>query len=349
MSMKIDFDFCGLPIGEGHPPVIVAEIGFNHNGDVGLARQMIESAAFNSADAVKLQVFIGEELVSKRYLVDDPDHPGNEIPMYEFFKRYELKRKDYKELFDYARRLGIPLFATPFDEASLDMLVELGMPAVKVASPDLTHFPLLKRMARVGLPIVLSTGTGTEEEVDRALKTIRGERNENIIILHCVSNYPSRHEEMNLLCLPALQSRFKIPVGLSDHTMDSLSATVASTLGAVMIEKHFTLDRSLPGVDQGISMEPKDLRELKSATREVWKVLGVGKKTPQPSEDAVRKLGRRSLVARSDIEAGTTITREMLSVKRPGTGIPPEYLDRAVGRTARIRIRAEELITWEMI
>ncbi|SVB76351.1 uncharacterized protein METZ01_LOCUS229205, partial [marine metagenome] len=228
MICNDNFEFCGKLLGAGHPAFLVAEIGFNHNGDVELAKRMIESATINGADAVKLQTFVAREMISNTLLADDPDHPGNEIPFYEFFQRYELSREDYKVLIAYARTLHIPLFSTPFDDASLDMLVELEMPALKIASPDLIYTPFLEKVAETGLPVVLSTGMGSVDEIGEALHALR--KANSVILLHCVSNYPSRYEEMNLGCLDGLRSRFELPVGLSDHTLDNLSAVVAASL-----------------------------------------------------------------------------------------------------------------------
>ena len=346
MICNDNFEFCGKLLGAGHPAFLVAEIGFNHNGDVELAKRMIESATINGADAVKLQTFVAREMISNTLLADDPDHPGNEIPFYEFFQRYELSREDYKVLIAYARTLHIPLFSTPFDDASLDMLVELEMPALKIASPDLIYTPFLEKVAETGLPVVLSTGMGSVDEIGEALHALR--KANSVILLHCVSNYPSRYEEMNLGCLDGLRSRFELPVGLSDHTLDNLSAVVAASLGAVLIEKHFTLDRNLPGVDQSISMQPQDLRQLKSELLNITKILGEGKKEIQESEIPVRLSARRSLVARVDIPAGTPLEPTMLACKRPGTGIPPNELDRVLGKSPKVAIAAEQVITWEM-
>jgi len=346
MICNDNFEFCGKLLGAGHPAFLVAEIGFNHNGDVELAKRMIESATINGADAVKLQTFVAREMISNTLLADDPDHPGNEIPFYEFFQRYELSREDYKVLIAYARTLHIPLFSTPFDDASLDMLVELEMPALKIASPDLIYTPFLEKVAETGLPVVLSTGMGSVDEIGEALHALR--KANSVILLHCVSNYPSRYEEMNLGCLDGLRSRFELPVGLSDHTLDNLSAVVAASLGAVLIEKHFTLDRNLPGVDQSISMQPEDLRQLKLELLNVTKILGEGKKEIQESEIPVRLSARRSLVARVDIPAGTPLEPTMLACKRPGTGIPPNELDRVLGKSPKVAIAAEQVITWEM-
>jgi N-acetylneuraminate synthase/N,N'-diacetyllegionaminate synthase len=344
--MNQDLEFCGKLLGPGHPTFVVAEIGFNHNGDLELAKRMIESAAKNGADAVKLQTFVASEMISNTLLADDPDHPGNEIPFYEFFQRYELSHEDYKILIAHARTLNISLFSTPFDNASLDMLVELGVPALKIASPDLTYTPFLERMAETGLPVVLSTGMGDEREIAQALEALS--KAKSVILLHCVSNYPSQYEEMNLRCLAGLRQRFKLPVGLSDHTLDNMSAIVAASLGAVMIEKHFTLDRKMPGVDQSISMQPEDLRKLKSDLLNVTKILGEGKKQIQESEIPVRQSARRSLVARVDIPKGTPLQPDMLACKRPGTGIPPTELGGVLGKSLKVPASAEQVLTWEM-
>ncbi len=349
MSDLEGFEFCGQPIGGGHPPFIVAEVGFNHNGDVALCRRMIQAAYENGADAVKLQTFVAEELYSKRFIASDPADPQKKIPLYEFFKRSELNPAEYEELFKYAKELGIPLFSTPFDEGSLDMLVDLGMPAIKIASPDLTHMGLIKHAASKNLPVVLSTGMGSSEEIVRAVDAVRGEGNDRIALLHCVSNYPARHEEMNMRCLSELQNRFKLPVGLSDHTTDHLSAIVATALGAEMIEKHFTTDRKLPGADNAMSIEPHELKELKQATVNVAKILGDGNRKLHPSEEPVKKTARRSLVARRDIEPGTVLTQDMISIKRPGTGIPAEELAGVIGKKAKSKIFAEQLIDWDMV
>lgn len=346
MNTTKKINLFGKSFGAGHPALVVAEIGFNHNGDVELAKLMIKSAVENGADAVKLQTFVSSEMISNTLMGDDPDHPGNEIHFYEFFRRYELSREDYKSLFAYARTLNIPLFSTPFDDVSLDMLVELGVPALKIASSDLTYTPFLESVAKTGLPVVLSTGMSSEEEVGQALQALS--KAKEIVLLHCVSNYPSRYEEMNLNCLDGLRQRFVLPVGLSDHTLDNLSAMVAVSLGAVMIEKHFTLDRKMPGVDQSISMEPGDLRQLKLDVLNVTKILGEGKKEAQESEISVRQSSRRSLVARVDVPQGTPLELNMLSFKRPGTGIPPNELDRLLGKPAKVRISAEQVLTWEM-
>jgi N,N'-diacetyllegionaminate synthase len=342
-----EFEFCGQPIGLDRPPFIVAEVGFNHNGDVALGRRMIQAAKENGADAVKLQTFVADKLYSKRFMANDPADPEKQIPLYEFFKRSELKPSEYEELFAHAKDLGIPLFSTPFDEGSLDMLVGLGMAAIKIASPDLTHLNLIRHAAKKNVPVVLSTGMGNFDEIAKAVDVVRKAGNDRIVLLHCVSNYPARHEEMNVRCLNELKTRFNLPVGLSDHTTDNQAAIVATALGAVMIEKHFTIDRKLAGADNAMSIEPEELKELKQATVNVVKILGDGIRKLQPSEEPVKNTARRSLVARRDIAPGTILTAEMIVVKRPGTGIPAQDLEKALGRKIKSKVLAEEVLNWD--
>ncbi len=347
MTLKSTFELCGKPLDGSVPPLIVAEIGFNHNGQPALAEAMIQSAAEHGADLVKLQTFRGAELYAQSFRALDPDHPGTTIPFYKFWQRYELPPEAYRRLFDMARDLGVPLFSTPFDLESLRMLVDLGLPAIKIASGDLTYTDLLKEAGATGLPVVLSSGMATEAELAAALEVLEGAGAQEVLLLHCVSHYPAEPEEMNLACLPYLRERFGVPVGLSDHTLQATSALTATALGAVMIEKHFTTDCHLPGVDQALSMEPRDLKRLKDAVGEVHRTLGRPVKEPQPAELETRRGARRSLVARRAIARGTVITADLLACKRPGTGIPAERAGEVIGRTARADIPAETLLSWD--
>ena len=341
-----NLEFCGKLLGPNKPTFIVAEVGFNHNGDVDLAKKMIQSAAENGADAVKLQTFVAKEMISNSLVADDPDNPGNEIPFNKFFQRYELSPSNYETLFTHAKTLSIPLFSTPFDTLSLEMLVDLGVPAIKIASPDLTFLPFLEKVSETGLPVILSTGMGSEEEIVQSIKILQSKC--PIILLHCVSNYPAQYEEMNLRCMETIREKFKLPVGLSDHTMGNLTAIAAASLGAVLVEKHFTLDRNLPGADQSISMEPQELKQLKTDLVNISKIMGDDKKQIQPSEIVVKKSARRSLVAKLNISAGTVLTSEMVSFKRPGTGIPAAEINAVVGKPCKRDVRAEEVLTWDI-
>ncbi|QPJ61085.1 MAG: hypothetical protein G3M70_03950 [Candidatus Nitronauta litoralis] len=350
MNFQKEFEFLGKKIGAAEtPPLIVAEIGFNHNGDVVLAEEMICLAKDCGADAVKLQTFIGTELYAKTFHAIDPDDPGSEIPFHEFWERFQLSRDDYARLFSFAKEIGIPLFSTPFDEGSLAMLMELGMGAIKIASGDLTHHELLKAAAGAGVPVVLSSGMATEEEVEKAMDVLRGAGADRVVLLHCVSNYPSRPEEMNLRVLKQLHDRFQVPVGLSDHTMEPDSSVLAAALGASIIEKHFTTDSNLPGPDQKVSLDPDGLRKLKSVLDQTAAALGDGKKVPQDSELETKKGARRSVVSKIHIDAGAKLTREMLVFKRPGTGIPAEQVETILGKPVIQNIPAESIITSEML
>ena len=348
-EFKKQFGFLGHDLAPGRKPLIVAEVGFNHNGDVELAEVMIRAARDNGADAVKLQTFIGRELYAETFRAQDPDNPGVEIPFYEFWERYQLTRDDYRRLFAFAERLNIPLFSTPFDEGSLAMLLDLGVQAVKIASGDLTHTSLLKAAGAAGVPVVLSSGMATEAEAGRALEVLHGAGARQVALLHCVSHYPARPDEMNLNVIPRLRERFGVPVGLSDHTLDSASSVVATALGAVMIEKHFTTDRNLHGADQRVSLDPQGLRELRQAVDQTRQTLGTGDKEPQESELPTLKGARRSVVARETIAAGTPLERDMLAFKRPCNGVPAEDVAALLGRSARVDIPAETAITWEMV
>lgn len=348
-EFKKQFELLGHTLEPGVKPLIVAEVGFNHNGCVDLAEKMIQSARDNGADAVKLQTFIGRELYAESFRAQDPDNPGVEIPFYEFWERYQLSREDYKRLFAFAAKADIPLFSTPLDEGSLAMLLDLGMRAIKVASGDLTHANLLKAAGASGVPVIVSSGMATEVETGRALEVLHGAGARQVVLLHCVSNYPARPDEMNLNVLPRLRERFGVPVGLSDHTPDPASSVVAMVLGAVMIEKHFTTDRGLPGADQQISLDPAGLRELRQAVDQTWAILGSADKGPQKSERATKKGARRSVVARREIKAGTVIESSMLAFKRPGFGIPAEDVTGVVGKPALVDIPTETVITWEML
>jgi N,N'-diacetyllegionaminate synthase len=322
---------------------VVAEVGINHGGSCTEAKRLIDAAAKCGADAVKFQTFHANRLLvasQKRY---GQQEPGAESA-YEMFRRFELSWDDHQQLKMYADSRGIQFFSTPFDEESVDQLDALGVPAFKIASSDITHVPLLRRIASKGKPILLSTGMSYLQEVTDAVEVLRGAGARQIMLLHCVSSYPARHECLNLRAISTLRRQFDLPVGYSDHSQGILAALLAAALGADLIEKHFTLDRSAPGPDHKLSMDPIELRELVQNLRIVEKSLGTGLKSPSDTEVEIRGLSRRSIVAAVDIQAGEKIQPEMLTFKRPGTGLPPGDLDRVVGMVARQSIRADSLL-----
>jgi len=335
-------------ISESDPCFIIAEAGVNHNGDIDMAKKLIDVAREAGADAVKFQTFKAEGAVSKNAekAAYQKETTGAQESQFDMIKKLELSTRDFAELFTYAQRKGIIFLSSPFDEGSVDLLDRLDVPAFKIASGEITNFPLLKYIARKKKPIILSTGMSTLAEVEEALDVIREEGIQEIILLHCVSCYPAKVEDINLKAMETLKHTFKLPVGLSDHTLGITIPIAAVTLGACIIEKHFTLDKNLSGPDHKASLEPEELRQMVQAIRDVEKARGDGIKKPTREEEENKKVARRSIVARVDIPKGTTISEEMLDVKRPGTGIKPKYLNKVIGIKAKENIHSNELISF---
>lgn len=337
----------GRLIGEGKPCFIIAEAGVNHNGDIKLAKKLIDVAQKVGANAIKFQTFKAEDLVTKSAEKAEyqKETTGSEGTQFEMIKKLELTERDFKELFVYAQEKGILFLSSPFDKESADLLDELGVATFKVPSGEITNFPLLKHIARKMKPIILSTGMATLEEVKEALDVIKEEGEEEIILLHCVSSYPAKIEDMNLKAMETLGNTFRLPVGLSDHSLGITIPIAATALGACVIEKHFTLDKNLPGPDHRASLEPEELKQLVTTIRDVEKAMGNGVKRPTKNEEENKKVARRSIVARVDIPRDTIITEEMLDIKRPGTGLEPKYINTIVGRKVKKHIKSEEPIS----
>jgi N-acetylneuraminate synthase/N,N'-diacetyllegionaminate synthase len=346
-AIKID----GKTVGKEYPCFIIAEAGVNHNSSVELAKKLITAAKDARADAVKFQTFKAENIVIKNAEKAEyqKETTGIGESQYEMIKNLELSEDDFKKLADYANKKDILFLSSPFDKESVDLLDEMNVPAFKIASGEITNFPLLKHIAKKEKPIILSTGMSTLGEVEEALNVIRSEGDKDVILLHCVSNYPARREDVNLRAMKTLKQAFKLPVGFSDHTLGITASIVAVALGACIIEKHFTLDKNLPGPDHKASLEPDELKEMVNAIRDVEKALGDGIKRPTKEEEEIKKVARRSIVAKEDISKGTIITEDMLDVKRPGTGIEPKHLNLVIGRRTKGSIKKDELITWEVI
>jgi len=337
-------------IGPGQPVFVIAEAGVNHNGDLKLARALIDVAVEASADAVKFQTFRADRLAT-------PDAPkaeyqlrttGNEESQFEMLRRLELSADAHRELQSYCEERGMIFLSTPFDEEAVDLLDELGVPAFKISSGDLTNSPLLEHVARKGKPVILSTGMSELSELIEAVSVLNTAGCETPILLHCVSNYPADPAEANLRAMQTMRSAFDVPVGFSDHTEGIDISLAAVALGACVIEKHFTLDRTLPGPDHRASLEPAELRELVRSIRRVETALGSGRKVPTATEVETAKVARRSLVAARDIPAGTILEREMVVMRRPGTGMLPAMLDTLLGRQAIRDIAAGTLLDADM-
>jgi len=340
------FKIAGKRVGDGQPCFIIAEAGVNHNGKFSLARKMVDAAKKAGADAVKFQVIDSERMVTKTAgKAAYQKRSTGKGTQYEMLRRLELTKWEFRKLAAHAKRRGIVFLASAFDEASVDFVAELKVPAFKVPSGEITNLPLLKHIAKKRKPIILSTGMSTLAEVADALKTIKKGGTKDIALLHCVSNYPAETGEMNLRAMETLGDEFGLPVGLSDHTLGTAVPIAAAALGANIIEKHFTLDRKMPGPDHEASLDPEEFGEMVTCIRDVEKALGAGVKKPTKSEEAVKKVVRKSIVARVNIPAGAVITAKMLDLKRPGTGLGPEYLKKVVGKRAKRNLKADELVT----
>ncbi|HEU4832869.1 MAG TPA: N-acetylneuraminate synthase [Pyrinomonadaceae bacterium] len=337
-------------IGPGQPVFVIAEAGVNHNGERKLARALIDVAVEAGADAVKFQTFRADRLAT-------PDAPkaeyqlqttGDAESQFEMLRRLELSADAHRELQAYCHERGIIFLSTPFDEEAVDLLDELGVPAFKISSGDLTNSPLLEHVAGKGKPVILSTGMSELSELIEAVSVLNTAGCENPVLLHCVSNYPAGASEVNLRAMQTMRSAFDVPVGFSDHTDGIDVALAAVALGACVIEKHFTLDRTLPGPDHRASLEPAELRELVRSIRRVETALGNGRKVPTASEIETAKVARRSLVAARDIPAGATLEREMVMMRRPGTGMSPAMIETLLGRRVKKDIDAGTLLDADM-
>jgi N,N'-diacetyllegionaminate synthase len=343
------FEIAGRRIGPGEPSYVIAEAGANHNRDLAVARELIDVAAQAGADAVKFQVYTGTKLYSRK--APRFESFQDERSPQELLDAIALPREWLQSLAAHASDRRIAFFATPFDGDAVDSLASVGVPALKIASFELVDLALIARAAGVGVPVILSTGMATYGEIEDALAAVAEAGNRNVALLRCASLYPAPPEIVNLRAMATMRTAFGVPVGLSDHTTDIAVPAGAAALGAELIEKHFTLSRAMNGPDHPFALEPQELRAMVAAIRDVEAALGNGRlEGPSEAEaDEMYRLGRRSVVAAVKIPAGTTITRAMLTTKRPGYGIKPKYLELVVGRSARADIELDDVITWDML
>jgi N,N'-diacetyllegionaminate synthase len=326
-------------LGADEPPLVIAEIGNNHDGSLGQARALVDAAAEAGAGAVKLQTHIADA----EMLPSTPTPPHFDEPRYAFTKRMELSYDQHVELKARAEEHGLVMLSSPFSVEAVELLERLDVPAYKVASGEVTNPPLLEAIGRTGKPVLLSTGMSGLDDVDAAVAILR-EHGSEVAILQCTSTYPCPPELVNLRAMPMLAERFGCPVGLSDHTPDIHTSIAAVVLGAVCVEKHFTLSRRLYGPDHHASLEPADLARLVEGVRQVHAALGDGLKEKDPGLDPARATFEKSVVARSPIPAGSVIEMSMLTTKRPGNGIPAARLPEVVGRTAGRDIEPDRLL-----
>jgi N,N'-diacetyllegionaminate synthase len=336
---------------------VIAEAGVNHNGSDSLALELVDAAAAAGADAVKFQTFRAEKLVmagaaKAEYQVKQTGS-GDQLSM---LRALELSEEAHRAILRRCAERGIEFLSTPFDEESAVFLVGLGMARIKVPSGELTNRPFIEYLAGFDLPLIVSTGMATLEEVHEAVDWIAAARvargfasplADRLILLHCTSNYPTAAEDVNLRAMATLAQFSGLPVGYSDHTPGIAVTTAAVALGAIVVEKHFTLDRNLPGPDHQASLEPDELAAMVSAVRIVEAAMGDGVKAPRPKELAVRDVARRSIVLARDLAAGQVLQSGDLSLLRPGTGIPPKFVGEIVGRQASRDLVAGTLLAWE--
>lgn len=327
-------------------PLIIAELGAKY-AEIPVMRGMIESAASCGADMVKFQTYNADRIVMPGSWFTFED--GSRVAQQEFFRKYELTEDDHRDLIGHCGRVGIGWLSTPSSPEDVDLLETFDPCCYKTGSDDLTNLPFLRYIADRGRPMIVSTGMCTLGEVERAVESIVATGNRRLVLLHCVVSYPSRPEDANLMAIETLKKAFGFPVGLSDHTADEFTSILATQMGAVIIEKHFTPDHAMKMPDHEASLDPVEFRRLVERVHLVPKALGTGVKEILETERKWRVAARKSIVSRRDIGAGQTIAATDLDVRRPADGMHPHHLDLVIGRVARRDIPAGTLITPDMI
>ena len=327
--MRKTINIAGKTIGENSNAYLVAEIGLNHNHDIDLAKKMIRSAKKNGADAVKFQTFITEKLLSDK------------SEAFSLFKKLELSKEDFKIISQYCKKIGISFFSTPFCLECIDWLEDIEVPCYKIASMDINYYELISHAAKTDKPIIISTGMSNFGLIEKAVNTIKKTGNDKIIILHTISKYPPKYSEMDLRMIEKLRSIFDYPIGFSDHSPDNTMSVVARVLGAVLFEKHFTLDKNMDGPDHSISLDPDNFSDLKTKLMAVDE--GLLEHTIDRPDFSIEQAARRSLYAAKDLKKDTIISKDMIVVIRPGIGISPEYLPIFLNRKLKRDLKKGDL------
>ena len=336
------------PIGSGHPPYIIAEMSANHNGSLQTAFRIIDEAKKAGADAVKIQSYTADTITlpceSEDFMIRGGLWDGQSL--YELYQKAHMPWEWHQPLFDYARAAGITLFSSPFDESAVELLESLGAPAYKIASFEAVDLPLIRRAAQTGKPLIISTGMADAEEIAEAVDAARSAGCRELALLHCVSGYPAPAADYNLRTLADMAQRFRLPAGLSDHTLDNTTAVAAVALGACIIEKHFTLDRNGGGPDDSFSLEPDGLAALCRDSRTAWQALGAVDYGLKSSEQGNIKF-RRSLYFVRDMQAGETIDAGAIRSVRPGYGLAPKHFDALLGKTLKRAVSTCTPVSWD--
>lgn len=345
--MPRDVIINGRPVGPGHPPYLIAEMSGNHNGDLGRALALVDAAKAAGADAVKLQTYTADTITI------DHDGPGFRLKgglwrgrtLHDLYREAHTPWDWHEPLFAHARSIGLTLFSSPFDDSAVELLERLDAPAFKIASFELNDLPLIRRAARSGKPLIVSTGLATLGEVAEAVEAAG---DVPLVLLHCVSGYPTPPEDCNLRTIPHLADAFGVGVGLSDHTHGVAVPVAAAALGAVVIEKHFTLSRAEGGVDSAFSLEPAEFRAMADSVRTAWAALGRVHYGVEPSEAGGRDY-RRSLYVVADVPAGAPLTPGNVRSIRPGFGMEPKHLPAVLGRRAARDLKRGDPLRWDML
>lgn len=338
-------------IGEGYPCFIIAEAGVNHNGNLELAKELVDKAVEAGADAVKFQTFKAEKLVTgyAKMAKYQKDNIGFEDTQFNMLKKLELSYDSFIELKKYCDDRKIIFLSTPFEFESAQFLNSIGIELFKISSGDLTNIPLIEYISDFKKPIILSSGMATIEEIEDAVVAIRNKGLEQIAVLHCTSNYPAKIDSVNLRAMNTIKSSFKVLGGYSDHTEGVAIPIAAAALGANIIEKHFTLDKNMEGPDHKASLSPEELRDMVKEIRKVETALGSGIKHFSKSEIDTMKVARKSIVAARNIKAGEIIKLEDLDYKRPGNGMSPKHYKEFLGKRVKVDIKVDAQMTWELV
>lgn len=317
---------------------IIAEAGINHNGDIKLAKKMIDVVKESGADCIKFQTFQSKEFIADSHLTHTYQSQGKTITesQLKMFQRYEFSKKEWSDIIDYCKKRGVAFSTTAQNQSDLDMILSLtDLPFIKVGSDDLTNVDLLQYYASKGKPMIISAGMAYASEIEDAVMAIRKRGNNNIVVLHCVASYPATAEEVNLKKIYTIKKIFGVDVGFSDHTIGSAAAVGAVCFGATVIEKHFTLDHNLPGPDHWFAADKEEFTHYVRDIRFIEKAIGVSMLGPTEKEKTMREVARRSIVAKTIITKGEKFSNNNLEFKRPGTGIPPKYISFMVGKLAK--------------
>lgn len=344
------FSIGPVDIGDDRPPVVVAEIGANHDGSVDKAFEMLNDISKTGAKLVKFQLYTADELVADANRMVTWGPPGRERreQIGELFRRLSFPWEAMREAFAHARSLGLEPFATPFSEEGADKLIEIGARAIKIAASDVNHLPLLKHVARLGVPIILSLGKCTMSEADEAYECLKSNGCRDLALLHCVATYPSPMGEMNVRVIPALKHVYPDAViGFSDHSIGTTAAVAAVALGAKMLEKHVTYDKGAEGPDHWFSLDMSDLAVLVCSAQDAYAALGHPRKRVLECEQVTRPKSTRSIIAAKDMPAGHVLSRDDLKIVRPGTGLPPRFLNDVLGMRLAVPLARNQPLKWE--